>query len=136
MMRSSTFLSLILVCGLGFGLFKVKYEVQSLEDELGKINRQTVADQEAIHVLKAEWSYLTQPVRIGDMAARHLALQPVTSAQMGSFDQLPLKSDRPAGTEDGDIKIEAVLKAMQVAAKQPTPVHVTNVAAVKPGGDR
>lgn len=134
MMRSSTFIALILVCGLGFGLFKVKYEVQSLEEELGKINRQTVTDQDAIHVLKAEWSYLTQPVRIGDMAARHLALTPVTSAQMGSFDQLPLKTDRPTDAE-GDVKIEAVLKAMQVASK-PTQAHPTNVAAIKPGGDR
>jgi cell division protein FtsL len=134
MMRSSTFLSLVLVCGLGFGLFKVKYEVQSLEDDLGKINRQIATDQDAIHVLKAEWSYLTQPVRIGDMASRHLALQPVTSAQMGSFDQLPLKADRPADV-DGDVKIEAVLKAMQVASK-PAQIHVTNVAAIKPGADR
>jgi len=135
MMRSSTFIALILVCGLGFGLFKVKYEVQSLEDQLAKINRQTVTDQDAIHVLKAEWSYLTQPVRIGDMAGRHLALAPVTSAQMGSFDQLPLKADRPAEAEGGDVKIEAVLKAMQVASK-PTPAHPTNVAALKPGSDR
>ncbi|WP_189045949.1 cell division protein FtsL [Aliidongia dinghuensis] len=134
MMRSSTFLSLILVCGLGFGLFKVKYEVQSLEEDLAKINRQTAVDQDAIHVLKAEWSYLTQPVRIGEMAQRHLALQPVTSAQMGSFDQLPLKADRPAET-DGDVKIEAVLKAMQAAAK-PAQIRATNVAAIKPGGDR
>ncbi|GGF17503.1 hypothetical protein GCM10011611_24180 [Aliidongia dinghuensis] len=133
-MRSSTFLSLILVCGLGFGLFKVKYEVQSLEEDLAKINRQTAVDQDAIHVLKAEWSYLTQPVRIGEMAQRHLALQPVTSAQMGSFDQLPLKADRPAET-DGDVKIEAVLKAMQAAAK-PAQIRATNVAAIKPGGDR
>jgi len=135
MMRSSTFLAFILVCGLGFGLFKVKYEVQSLEEELAKINRQVATDQDAIHVLKAEWSYLTQPVRIGDMAARHLALQPVTAAQMGSFDQLPLKSDRPVEAEGGDVKIEAVLKAMQVASK-PTQAHPTNVAALKPGGDR
>ena len=135
MMRSSTFLSLILVCGLGFGLFKVKYEVQSLEEDLAKINRQIATDQDAIHVLKAEWSYLTQPVRIGDMAARHLALQPVTAAQMGSFDQLPLKSDRPAEPDGGDVKIEAVLKAMQVASK-PAQIHATNVAAIKPGTDR
>jgi cell division protein FtsL len=135
MMRSSTFTALVLVCGLGFGLFKVKYEVQSLEEDLGKINRQIATDQDAIHVLKAEWSYLTQPVRIGDMAGRHLALQPVTAAQMGSFDQLPLKSDRPAETEGGDVKIEAVLKAMQVASKS-TQAHPTNIAAVKPGGDR
>lgn len=135
MMRSSTFVALTLVCGLGFGLFKVKYEVQSLEDELGKINRQTVTDQDAIHVLKAEWSYLTQPVRIGEMAGRHLALSPVTAAQMGSFDQLPLKADRPLEAEVGDVKIQAVLKAMQVASK-PVQAHPTNVATLKPGGDR
>jgi hypothetical protein len=69
------------------------------------------------------------------MAGRHLALQPVTSAQMGSFDQLPLKSDRPLEAESGDVKIQAVLKAMQVAAKQAQP-RPTNVAALKPGGDR
>ena len=39
--------------------FKVKYEVQALEGRMNRINREVLADQQAIHVLKAEWSCST-----------------------------------------------------------------------------
>ena len=70
-------------------LFLLKHEVQSLERELQMVNRQVIADQEAIHVLKAEWSFLNQPARIADLAQRHLQLQPLETVQIIEFDQVP-----------------------------------------------
>ena len=70
-------------------LFLLKHEVQSLERELQMVNRQVIADQEAIHVLKAEWSFLNQPARIADLAQRHLQLQPLDTARIIEFDQVP-----------------------------------------------
>jgi hypothetical protein len=115
MIRSTTIASFVLCAALGFGLFKVKYDVQSLEEQLVHVNKQVAADQEAIHVLKAEWSFLTQPARLADLAQRHSPLKPLTAAQLGSFDTLPLKADEPAVARADDVPIENVLRAMHVS---------------------
>lgn len=80
----------------GIGLFLVKYEVRALEARLLQINARVVANQEATHVLKAEWAHLNDATRIGELSARYLALQPVATAQLGRIDALPMRVERPA----------------------------------------
>ena len=122
MSRISPLLWIMLDLLLGFGLYETKYAVQRLEDTRVRIDRQTALDREQIHVLNAEWSFLTQPVRLGQMAGRHLTLQPLTPAQLGSFDTLPLHGDEPAtAAANRDVPIAEVLKAMQVAATPALP---------------
>lgn len=70
-------------------LFQVKYEVQDLERELAGVNRQILADQEAVHVLQAEWSYLNQPARIAELSRRHLGLGPMQPEQVAGIAALP-----------------------------------------------
>jgi hypothetical protein len=137
MIRQPTLVALALCMALGFSLFQVKYDVQALEEQLIKIDRQAAADQEAIHVLKAEWSFLTKPVRLAELSDRHLPLHPLTAAQIGDFDQLALRGDRSAEPQvaaaDKDVPVESVLHAMQLAAFKPAPAMLPrpsrNVAA-------
>ncbi len=63
-------------------LFLITYQVQSVEKETAALNREAVAQEEAIHVLKAEWSYLNRPERLAALAERHLGLQSVAPAQL------------------------------------------------------
>jgi hypothetical protein len=93
MIRLSTLIWLALATAAGIGLFQVKYKVQALEGDLGQINRQILRDQDAIHVLAAEWSFLNEPGRLGDLARRHLELAPFTAAQLAHLSDLP---NRPA----------------------------------------
>jgi hypothetical protein len=139
MIRQPTLVALALCMVLGFSLFQVKYDVQALEEQLIKIDRQTAADQEAIHVLKAEWSFLTKPARLAELSDRHLPLHPLTAAQIGDFDQLALRSDRSVGPQvaavDKDVPVESVLQAMQLAAFKPAPAmlpHLSGSATAKP----
>lgn len=81
----------ILAALVGFGLFHVKYQVQTLEDQLAKLNRAIVREQEQIHVLRAEWSYLDRPERIERLAAKYLELAPPKPSQVGSIAQLPMR---------------------------------------------
>jgi cell division protein FtsL len=74
---------------VGFGLYHLKNEVQALEDELFRANRTILAEQESIHVLRAEWSYLNQPARLQALASRHLDLQPTKPSQLGTIATLP-----------------------------------------------
>jgi hypothetical protein len=95
MIRQPTVVAFTLAFSVGFCLFMVKYDVQSLEEQLLKIERQETIDYDSIHVLKAEWSFLTQPERLADLADRHLVLHPLTSSQFGDFDQLAMRVEKP-----------------------------------------
>ena len=73
-------------------LFLLKDDVRALEADLEATQRRIVAHQEAIHVLRTEWSYLNQPARIADLARRHLGLGPLPAERVVRLDDLP---DRP-----------------------------------------
>ena len=98
-MRPAAFVSLVLAGALSLALFSLKYQVQDLEDELVDLNRTILADQEAIHVLKAEWSHLNDPRRLRSLARRHLGMKPVMPAQLATIADLP---PRPTDTEEMD----------------------------------
>jgi hypothetical protein len=86
---------LILAAAAGGTLFHVSFEVSELDDRLGKLNRDIRTDREAIHVLRAEWSFLNQPNRLEELARRHLNLQPVSGSQLIDAGALPMRS-KPA----------------------------------------
>ena len=71
-------------------LLLISYQVQRLENELERLEREAIAQQEEIHVLNAEWSYLNRPERLARLAERHLQLVPVAPRQMISFTDQPL----------------------------------------------
>ncbi|MBL8832132.1 MAG: hypothetical protein JNL71_07055 [Rhodospirillales bacterium] len=89
MMRIATWLWVAIAGAMGYGLYQLKHEVLALENELFRLNRQIVQEQQNIHVLKAEWSYINQPGRLQLLAQRHLDLQPMTPRQFGRLDALP-----------------------------------------------
>lgn len=90
-LRQTTLLLLILAAGLASVMFAVKYEVQGLEAELTRLNREIETEQRSIHVLRAEWSYLSNPDRLHQLSQRYLSLQPTAPDQLGSFSSLPLR---------------------------------------------
>ncbi len=100
-MRRAAFVSLLLAGVISLALFALKYQVQDLEDELVKLNRSIFADQEAIHVLKAEWSHLNDPRRLRSLARRHLGMKPITPNQLATIADLP---PRPSDTKAPDTK--------------------------------
>ena len=91
-------------------LFQIKQEVRSLEEEIAVTQRDILRDQEAVHVLEAEWSYLNSPARIAALAERHLGLAPIPAERVVGFDDLPL----PGAPED-----EALPDAAEPQRKSP-----------------
>lgn len=98
MMRRAIWLWLVLALGLGFGVYQLKLQVQALEQQLAKANRQILESEEAIHVLKAEWSYVNQPERIDELARKYLGLAPLLGKQYGSLAKLPQRGGAAAST--------------------------------------
>jgi cell division protein FtsL len=84
-------LSLIVVAS--YAMFHISYEVEQVEGELRALNRQTLTEQEAIHVLKAEWSHLNRPEYLRELSGDLLPnMQDPTVAQIGTLDQIPERS--------------------------------------------
>lgn len=107
-----TFVWLFLVVLAGTGLFLVKHEVQDLEEKLARYDEDIAKDREAIHVLRAEWAYLTQPDRLSKLAQRHLGLKPPAAGQIvESLDVLPPPKDAPPAGDGASRPTLATMKA-------------------------
>ena len=118
MMRRPVLLLIGTIAVVGFGLFRLTYEVQDLEDELARLNRTILEEQEAIHVLEAEWSYLNRPARLEKLNDRHLGLGPLSEASIGDIAGLPRRdAPVPDPSDEGP--------ALQEPAPHPTEPPVT-----------
>lgn len=100
MIRRSTILTLLVAIGLGLGLFRLTYEVQTLEGDLSRLQRSITAEREAIHVLKAEWSYLNEPSRLEALAKKHLALRATQDSRIRVFAELPFRPGETTAIAD------------------------------------
>ena len=78
-------------------LFQIKQEVRGLEQEIAATRGAILRDQEAVHILEAEWSFLNSPARLSALAERHLGMGPIPAERVIGFDDLPL----PRAPEDG-----------------------------------
>ena len=96
MIRPGTVLWLLLVMAVGYAMFQVKYEVMQQEDTLAHINKDIADTRDQIRVLDAEWTYLSQPNRVKQLAARYLDLSPMSAAQIVALDAIPERADAPA----------------------------------------
>jgi len=117
---------LVLASCIGWSVYQMKYEVQRLEDRLAKVNRQILSDQEAIQILKAEWSYLNQPAHLASLASRFLELEPVQPRQMVTLDGVPMRRDPTAAQQVA--KLVAPAPAAPVA-KPPADLDVDTTSA-------
>ncbi|CAA7622531.1 Periplasmic protein TonB (fragment) [Candidatus Terasakiella magnetica] len=89
MRLAGTILWSSLAACVGVGLFFVKHEVKDLEHRLSGLNTEIARNQESIHVLRAEWSYLNDPIRLRALSEKHLGMHPVTPAQVTTLNNLP-----------------------------------------------
>lgn len=89
-MRGFSLIAWIGVAGLAsVALFNITFKVEQIQDELNVLNKQILKEQKAVHVLKAEWSYLSRPERIESLSLRLLPhLQPPTAQQVGNIESL------------------------------------------------
>ncbi len=111
MMRSLllTVFFAMLAGSVGVGLYFVKHKVREQEARLVELNADIQRNQEAIHVLKAEWSYLNDPARLRALSEKHLSMKVVSPSQVATFNTLP-------GSGNGNRMLAA-----PVAAPSPPP---------------
>jgi hypothetical protein len=100
--RPGTVIWFCMVVAVGYAMFQVKYEVMQQEQTLAGINKQIADDREQVRVLDAEWSYLTSPSRIEQLAGRFLHLSAMSSAQIVDLAAVPERSDTATQTRASD----------------------------------
>jgi hypothetical protein len=105
MIRRSMVLWVILASLFGVTMFLIKHEVQIREAKLDTLHREILASQESIQVLRAEWGYLNQPVRIESLIRRHMDLRPTETAQLGGFEALPVRLSEAVAEASGKAEV-------------------------------
>lgn len=103
-MRFVTLFWVVLVLGGALAIYEVKYEVRDIKDDVQGLEQQITEERESIHVLQAEWAYLTRPERLRKLSSRFLRLEPVqaTHIREEAHMELPEKtveSKKVAGME-------------------------------------
>ena len=81
-MRTGLVLWLLLVAAATAVLFRISQDVESLEGAVRAVDAQIAAEEEAIRVLEADWSYLNQPERLRRLADAVTDLAPIASDQI------------------------------------------------------
>ena len=91
MIKSMTFLWIVLAVAMSGALFRVSYRVQHLQKHLVAVNRDIGQEQEKIRVLQAEWNKLNDPARLEALVHRHSTLGPAKPVQIVTLDMVPAK---------------------------------------------
>lgn len=117
MRRSVTLVALVLAAVASYALYQLKYDVQRLEGELEALNRDVMAEHDAVRVLEAEWSYLNRPERLQRLAARHLELGPAVVDRAAALERLPYR----AGGEESPASSPTSMPTPPLPVPRPAP---------------
>lgn len=115
MRRGSTMLFAILAVVMGAASIVIGTEVGDLEDRLAAIHRDIAREQEALHVLRAEWSYLNRPDRLEALARRHLGFRIPEAAQTMAVAELPFAA-RPGAAGEAPAPGPAAPAPLEISA--------------------
>ena len=125
MIRFAIFVAVTLLVLVSFELYNGVTRVKAAQKQLEDTKVLITQEQEAIRVLKAEWSYLNQPERLQTLARQHLPLTPTAAAQIVSMTSLPVRGAIAQPVIDADqLPLKAAPNAPVPREKPATPKAV------------
>jgi hypothetical protein len=77
--------------------YNLKHGTEQAAARVARLHAGIAKEREAIALLKAEWSVLSQPGRLQELVSRfqdHFRLQPFAAGQVATLDEIPM---RPIG---------------------------------------
>lgn len=100
----------------GFVLYSLEHKTRGLERQIAKIERGIDAEIENTRFLNAEWSSLTRPDRLRQLAEQHLGLETLQSSQIVKLEELGARVPAEPQVKleaDGSDPIGAIIDKMQ-----------------------
>lgn len=94
MFRTTDIVLIAVMIGAAAVTYRIKQNAESELEHINKIKTQIRLEHDAINLLKADWSLLSQPRRLQklvDLYQPQLNLQPTTAQQIVTLDQLPMR---------------------------------------------
>lgn len=91
--------------------YAMKDSAGTAADRVHKLRADIAAEQEAITILKAEWSVLDQPARLQELVARYgsvLKLQPLEVRQLATIADVPDKPPVPPEAGIDDVRTSSI----------------------------
>ena len=129
---------LIIVASLG--LYRTSDRVAELNRQLRDINVAIDGEKESIHVLNAEWVYLSNPARIAALGKKHLTLRPTAPQQVATMaalsDLLPSHTESavmvavdgtPAANDKTTSATRALVTTVSARRSEESPVTVAHI---------
>ncbi len=99
MLRVIHLLAIVCLVAAAVGVYKVKYGSTYEAQHSAKLLAEIRSEREKIAALRAEWTRLSAPQRIQDLATRHLGMKPLDVSRIDGFARLP---EKPKGVGEGD----------------------------------
>ncbi len=82
--------TVMMIVAAAFGLYQVKYRVHTIRTQIADVQQQIENERENLHVVAAEWTYLTRPDRLKRLSSNYTNLQPLSSKQVvASIEAIP-----------------------------------------------
>ena len=113
------FLNAILVLTVlvsGFFLYTLEHQTRGLERQIAKLDHGIVEEQDNVKFLDAEWSSLTRPDRLKQLAQQHLGLETLRARQILKPEELAARVPAEPIIKleaDGSDPIGAIIDKMQ-----------------------
>jgi len=100
MNRLSAVVWMLLIVAAAFLLYMVKYQVQYLRQQVAQTQHELERENEALHVVGAEWAYLNRPDRLQALAHKYLASSEMTVDQVSEIQAIPFPRQSQAALSD------------------------------------
>ena len=89
MLRFLNIAAIFALVGSAIYAYSIKYQTSYRSEQIAKTKLEIKAEHDAIAVLRAEWSFMTRPERIQQLADGYLDLQPLAVDKIVSARALP-----------------------------------------------
>ena len=100
----------------GFFLYLLEHQTRGLEREIAALDRSVAEEHDSVKFLNAEWSSLTRPDRLQQLAQQHLGLETLQPRQIVKLSELAARVPAEPIIKleaDGSDPIGAIIDKMQ-----------------------
>ena len=133
MLRFINICLVVALLALAYVIYDGKYQARALDEDIVGLRKDIDTEQDAVAVLRAEWSLLNRPERIERLATKHLKLAPARPQQIVTLDTVSDNDFERVRTEAADDTLPAAsgpatkVKSVPVSGVAPAPGAPANL---------